>query len=864
MHSVDIACITETWASSNNISNAELSMDGKYSVFRQDRVERPGGGVCILCTSRLKCSAVAGIDSTCEVVAVDIFCDKDRTFRLICAYYSPTGTCSELSARMARLCSTLDMLLEVSYPVIVTGDFNSPSVNWKQGGLNCSEGSREFAFTSFCYSSGLSQLVREPTRGDNILDLLLVTDDDLVADVRVGSSPIKSDHRAIYFDICAAPPARPAVPAYDFSRADYDQMSASLAATNWHRFFSPYSSVDSLYCCLVAYVSSLIALTTPLRCSSSSPLQDFVKRATRRLLGSLEPQQKAGRVLMRAAVRLRKFEEAKLDIKNAREFFRYAQRRLNCRAGVGPLNTEEGIIVEDSGKAAALLKGFESAYRKTSVKSPVFTQQATCSLDHVSFDCALVYSKLKQLKKAVSRTPDNIPQVLFKELARELAEPLSLIFTRSFEDGEVPELFKQTIVTPVFKKGSRSLVENYRPIALSSVACLVMEKIIVDSVYKFLLTNNLLDSEQHGFTRGRSTGTQLLEVAHEFALARNRKRPLHMVYFDFSRAFDRVDHEILLQKMAALGMGPKILKWCRSYLTGRTFRVKVGETLSQHGNCTSGVPQGSCLGPLLFTMFVQDLKHVLGNSSVRYKVYADDLKIFSEVVDNDSSREIQVAIDSIVSWSLTNGMEISLKKCAVLKTVPDSTIYTLNGFALNQVNTYRDLGVTFDCELKFREHITCIAQASSRLCNMILRCFIIEDFNHYIKLYKAIVVPKLTYCIHVWSPFYKKDLTLLQRVQDRFVKRVSNRCGLEMSHVNLPSIRVYQEQADYRALRFLSRAKALDKYFVLRRNVLRSGVTVSPPEVATLNVVNNAFAWRVCRRVHSDDVQAKILLPLFQ
>jgi len=188
--------------------------------------------------------------------------------------------------------------------------------------------------------------------------------------------------------------------------------------------------------------------------------------------------------------------------------------------------------------------------------------------------------------------------------------------------------FRQVIVTPVFKKGSRSQPENYRPIAQGVVPCLLRESIIADRIMEHLTSENLLDKNQHGFTKGKSTGSQLLEVAYDWSMAKNNHYPIHCVYFDFSRAFDSVDHQLLLFKMEALGIGPRIIAWCQAYLRDRSFCVKVGCHLSNTRPCTSGVPQGSRLGPLMFTVFIQDLQFLFTGSRIKHKIYADDLKLY--------------------------------------------------------------------------------------------------------------------------------------------------------------------------------------------------------------------------------------------
>lgn len=383
----------------------------------------------------------------------------------------------------------------------------------------------------------------------------------------------------------------------------------------------------------------------------------------------------------------------------------------------------------------------------------MISRQVADGINDVVFSPDIVLIKLKRLKSKLSHTPDHLPPIIFKELSDVLAEPLSLLFTRSFEEGEVPSIFRESIVNPIHKKGARSLAENYRPIAQESIICLIMESIIADAIFNYLSVAGLLDPSQHGFTKGKSTATQLLEAAHDWALAKNHRNPLHCVYFDFSRAFDRVDHDLLMAKMASLGIGPRLIRWCRAYLTDRSFKVKVGNSISTSAYAPSGVPQGSCIGPLLYAIFCQDLKRLFDGVPIQYKVYADDLKIYMEIKKPMDRHTLQEAINLVSLWATVNKMVLSTPKCALIKTMPDDHIYLLDGAQIPCVQYYKDLGIIFDRELKFRQHIVESAQMTSRMCNLLMRSFIVSVPEFYIKLYNTIIVPKWLYCSQVWAPF---------------------------------------------------------------------------------------------------------------
>lgn len=860
---IDIVCVTETWASSETVSSAELSM-GCYNVYRRDRFGRAGGGVCILARPDLKCCEVSA-NTVSETVAVDIMCGTNMMHRIICTYFSPTGESTELARRMAELCNDLEELVQVDYPVIITGDLNQPAINWHPITIPDSETSKEYLLTTFCIANGLTQLVTIPTRKHNILDVILTDAVDSITDLKVCAPPVKSDHMALTFKLAVRQSLPQRKERLNYGKMDFDAIAANLALTNWSLFFFECDSVQSQYMKFLELITYLVEGFTPFCQPPFSRIDAFIRRASAALEHDMTPDKRRTltRQLTRAATRNRRLEEKRLNIRDAKSFFRYANKRLNLHSGISPLKVEDSTLVENLDKAHALMQYFESVYIPSgqSVNLPPSTPAA--HLNDITFSADVVLQKMQTLKRRSSVTPDRLPPILFAQLADVLAGPLSIILTRSFEDGEVPTLFKESIVTAIHKKGKRYLPENYRPVAQCVIPCLIMEKIVVDNITEFLSANGHLDPNQHGFTKGRSTETQLLEVSQDWALARNRRVTLHVLYFDFSRAFDRVDHTLLLVKIASLGIGPRIIKWLNAYLSDRTFRVRVDDSLSSSGRCTSGVPQGSCLGPLLYAIFVTDLGRALSALNVTYKMYADDLKVYTEVHSDRDRTELQKAVNLISSWSKANRMEISVPKCAILKTIPDDAKYYLDGNIINEVNAYKDLGVTFDRQLKFRQHIVETATAATRLCNLLLRTFILQDLKMYIKLYETIVVPKLTYCAHVWAPFHGKDVALLQRVQDRFIKRLSWRCKIARAEIVLPSVEEYQRRVDTRIFRQIIKENRLSKFFTVRTNNLRSGVTIHALEIANAEVVNNAFAWRLARRARDDDKICDLLKPLF-
>ena len=272
---------------------------------------------------------------------------------------------------------------------------------------------------------------------------------------------------------------------------------------------------------------------------------------------------------------------------------------------------------------------------------------------------------LLNLNESSSPGPDGIHPMFLKRCAEVLALPLTLIYRKVYDSGCLPNEWKVSRVAALYKCGIRADPLNYRPVSLTSVCCKVMERLIVAHIGEYLDENCLLSDRQFGFRRGRSTEDQLLLTYGRISELVDAGRVVDMVYLDFSKAFDLVSHQVLLEKMICLGFNDGIVRWIEDFLIGRKMWVAAGGGVSRVVDVTSGVPQGSVLGPLLFLIYVNSLADEL---ECEWYAFADDFKIYVSLPKSGGGREIlQRDLDRVFLVAESWNLKLNAGKCVAMR-----------------------------------------------------------------------------------------------------------------------------------------------------------------------------------------------------
>ena len=388
-----------------------------------------------------------------------------------------------------------------------------------------------------------------------------------------------------------------------------------------------------------------------------------------------------------------------------------------------------------------------------------------------------ILSIVRSLKSSKSSGFDNISVHLLKQIIHYIAVPITHIFNLSLSSGIFPHSLKIAKVTPIFKKDDPSQISNYRPISILPSISKILEKLVYKRLYTFLLYNSLLIPNQYGFRKNHSTDYALINLCDKIIDSLSKKEHIIGIFLDLSKAFDTIDHHILLYKLERYGIRGNTLRWFENYLSHRSQYVLFNSHESSRTEVKCGVPQGSILGPLLFLIYINDI--INSSPLLTFILFADDTNLFySHKNLNTLTASLNSELSKVANCFKCNELSLNINKtcCMHFSNTNTHNVQLLtspiliDGLPLTIQDSTKFLGVTIDSKLTWDNHIHNISNSISKAIGILYKLKHILNEKILFMLYNTLILPHINYCNIVWGNCCKTKINSLFLLQKKAIR----------------------------------------------------------------------------------------------
>ena len=807
----DILILNETWLK-KSISDSEFLPTKDYKIFRADRSLKThppdpnnpnryrcnGGGVLI------------GVKRNLDVIStkIDIKCNAEflgisLTFNdgkkvAVCTCYRVGTLGYQNHSTIEQYLNKLRSRRGISN-ILLVGDFNMCHTDWQ--GFHSSNAVEQTFLNTFS-DLGFVQLVNDPTHNQgNLLDIVLTNNTQLVSDLTVQNDFLlcKSDHFPISFNIKSNVRRKkaPKREMYNFKHANWEAINEELRFTDWNSVLSSHdiqaawnTFKDRLFTSCNRHIPKI-----KVKCGFQPPWFDSEAHNLCRQKERLRSRYKQ----TKSAEHYVKYSDCRRQFKHlvqqkmrdnllgddddsnfiTKKFWSYVKSNSNSHRIPELIHLHSTFRSDPADQTELFNTHFYNQFSEPSLYD-IQVNHNNDAMFEIDFRHTLIRRLLLNLNVNKAQGPDGIHGKILKNCAVNIAYPLSLLFKLSYSTSSIPDEWKLAHVVPVHKKGKRSNVENYRPISLTSIVMKTFEKIIRDEIMFRCIDK--IDNRQHGFLPFKSCCTQMVGFCDSLAISLNKNIRSDVIYFDFSKAFDTVNHDLILNKLKLqYSIDGRLLKFLVNYLKDRKQLVVIGSHTSSVCNVISGVPQGSILGPSLFVIFLNDITDGL-SPGTNINMYADDTKIWREINYETDHSILQKDIDYLMDWAIRNKMRFHSLKCKVLMvshTQPPLVdvlptvqfFYSMGNEVLDYCDVEKDLGLHVNGRLNWSYHCDKVYAKANQMLGLLKRtCHFVNNPHMKRSLYLSLVRSQFEHCPIVWKPSSTTAIERLESIQKRSFK----------------------------------------------------------------------------------------------
>ena len=830
--------LTETWLK-KKIQDVEIP---NFTTFRCDRKskKKKGGGVAIYLRNGFEARVLLEerVES-CEILAIHI--EKLNILNIV-IYRPPDTHSTEFASVMDKIRKLLSKMASPEPSVIITGDFNFPFIEWKRGDLNAckwrmkiynnakeDEKKQFHKLMDIMDSYHLVQTIQEPTRKENTLDLVFTNNTSLFKQIEVTKTNL-SDHDIVEIatditdsknlvnnsDKMQIDENDLRTLNFHYENVNWERIKEIIELMPWRELFEGKNNKE----CTEIFIDCIRRICLCLIPKRLTKNKNKIPRIRKKMLNRIKMLKRKknstkDKIELRSIenniietekslAEHRKQEKNTLEEKvienmkdNPKVFYDHVRRQKDKDTKIGPFQIDEEYIYDTEKICKLLVQQYNSQFSKrcqsTRTNEKEINDTEEGDLSDIDFNEDDIANAINKLKKNSAAGPDGIPAIFLINTRDAIKLPLQLILRKSINEGDIHDMFKLAYVTPIHKGGSKMNPANYRPVSLTSHIMKIFERVIKIHLIKHLESQALIRPNQHGFVSGRSTQTQLLQHYSDVYEALEEGVRFDTVYLDFAKAFDKVDHNILLKKIVDHKIKGKVAMWIKSFLQERKYRVVANGVMSEEQDVLSGVPQGTVLASILFIIMISDIDEELKNSISR--LFADDTKVSAKIKTHEDIELLQKDLNKIYEWADSNHMEFNERKFEKMSHgVTDGVVAgiykTKSGEEIHENKTVKDLGLLTSKDVSFTEHIDDLVQASKIKAGMLLRTFETREVCPMLKMFNSFIRSKLEYCSMIWNPHKKEEIDKIERIQRNFTSKIK---GLEQMdyHERLKKLGLY-------------------------------------------------------------------------